>query len=308
MTAYHQPTSVAAALTHLRDDPSLTVVAGATDVYPAWTGDVAKGGARGHRGVLDVSKLSALRGIEDRGDHWWLGALTTWSDIARADHLPPLFDGLKAAAREIGGIQIQNRGTIAGNIVTASPAGDSIPCLLALDADVECVGGTEFRVPLERFITGYRKTILDGELVTGIRVPKANGHGHFLKLGARRYLVISIAMVAATFELEASPTTDISGDPISFRHPREGGDPSTHQPRIVRSARIAVGACSAVAQRLPALERALIGRRLDPAIVTAEHLAHLAPIDDVRASGDYRRAAARQLVADLLEHVAKSHA
>lgn len=281
MAAYHQPTSVVDALARLRDDPTLTVVAGATDVYPSWTGEVAKGGARGHRGVLDLSRLSELRGIEDRGDHWWIGALTTWSEIAHAEELPPLFDALKAAARDIGGIQIQNRGTIAGNIVTASPAGDSIPCLLALDADVECVGGTEFRVPLDRFITGYRKTILDGELVTGLRIPKANGNGHFLKLGARRYLVISIAMVAGVFDVD-----DTTG--------------------IIHSARIAVGACSAVAQRLPRLEARLRGAIVGSVMPEAADFAHLTPIDDVRASGDYRRAAALQLVTDLISDLATS--
>jgi CO/xanthine dehydrogenase FAD-binding subunit len=281
MAAYHRPASVVDALARLRNDPSLTVVAGATDIYPAWTGEVARGGARGHRGVLDISRLANLRGIEDRGDHWWIGALTTWSDLAHADHLPPLFDGLKVAAREIGGVQIQNRGTIAGNIVTASPAGDSIPCLLALDAEVECVGGAVFRVPLDRFITGYRKTILDGELVTGVRVPKLAGRGAFHKLGARRYLVISIAMVSGVFDVNATT-------------------------RVVRGARIAVGACSAVAQRLPRLEARLRGTIVGDVMPEAADMAHLTPIDDVRASGDYRRAAALQLVTDLLAGLATS--
>jgi N-methylhydantoinase B len=230
-----------------------------------------------HADVLDISGIAELRGIREDADYWHIGALTTWREIIAAD-LPPLFDGLKAAARDIGGVQVQARATIAGNIVTASPAGDSIPCLLALDADVACVGGVEFHVPLANFITGYRKTILDGELVTGIRVPKARGRGHFLKLGSRRYLVISIAMVAGTFDT--------------------GGDGR------LRSARIAVGACSAVAQRLPALEAELVGRPLDPACVEARHLAHLASIDDVRASGDYRRAAALTLVRDLVADAA----
>jgi CO/xanthine dehydrogenase FAD-binding subunit len=278
MVTYHQATSLQQAMQLLNSQPTLKVLAGATDVYPA-KATRAGWGQMSHPDVLDIAGLSELRGIEDRGDHWWIGALTTWSEIVRAEQLPPLFNGLKAAAREIGGIQIQNRGTLAGNIVTASPAGDSIPCLLALDAEIECVGGAVFRVPLDRFITGYRKTILDGELVTGVRVPKAQGHGHFIKLGARRYLVISIAMVAATFACNATG--------------------------VVETARIAVGACTPVAVRVPALEARMIGQRLGHVLPTADDLAHLAPLDDVRASADYRRAAALQLVRDVIAAAAR---
>ena len=275
MAAYHRPTSLSEALRIARRD-DIVVVAGGTDVYPARTSR-ASWGQPNDGELLDISRITELRGIADRGDYWWIGALTTWSEIVRAD-LPALFDGLKAAAREIGGIQIQNRGTIAGNICTASPAGDSIPCLLALDAEVECVEGTPYRVALAQFITGYRRIVLDGGIVTGIRIPKRPGRGHFLKLGARRYLVISIAMVAGTFDID-----DVTG--------------------TIRSARIAVGACSAVAQRLPKLEARLAGTRLGDVQPIADELAHLAPIDDVRADASYRRAAALQLVADLLADV-----
>ena len=274
MAAYHRPTDLGAALQILRNEPATQILAGATDVYPAWIGTLAAGHARNSVDVLDITRIGGMKGIADRGDHWWMGALTTWSEIVRSD-LPALFHGLKAAAREIGGVQIQNRGTIVGNICTASPAGDSIPCLLALDAEIECVEGTAFRVPLAQFITGYRKVVLDGGLVTGIRIPKRPGRGYFLKLGARRYLVISIAMVSGTFDI----------------------DDTTH---IIRSARIAVGACSAVAQRLSKLEARLAGTRIGDIHPNADDLAHLAPIDDVRANAAYRRAAALQLVADLL--------
>jgi N-methylhydantoinase B len=220
-----------------------------------------------------------MRGIEDRGDHWWIGALTTWSDIV-AQPLPQQFDGLKAAAREIGGVQIQNRGTIAGNICTASPAGDSLPCLLTLDAQIEYLKGTAHLVPVEHFVLGYRRTaVSDGGLLTGVRVPKSSARSHFLKLGARRYLVISIAMVAGVFAVDEA-----------------GG--------VVTSARVAVGACAPVAQRLPALEARLVGARLGSVAPVEADLAHLAPIDDVRASGAYRRAAALQLVTDLIAELA----
>lgn len=273
MSAYHRPTTLQEAVAIYGANPELVVVAGATDVYPALTQRAAWGDPR-RPDVLDISGIAEIRGIRDRGDHWWIGAATTWQEIADAD-LPPLFDGLKAAAREIGGVQIQARGTIGGNIVTASPAGDSIPCLLALDADVEVASGVLFRVPLEKFVTGYRATALGaGEIVAGLRITKSGGHGAFAKLGARRYLVISIAMVAGVFDLD------------------DRG--------IIRSARIAVGACSAIAQRLPALEAALAGRRPDARLVRPEHFDHLTPLDDVRASADYRRAAALKLTTDLV--------
>ena len=162
----------------LRKHDDLVVLAGGTDVYPARTARAGWGHV-GQAPILDISALDDLRGIEDRGDHWWIGALTTWTAIATAP-LPALFDGLKAAARDIGGVQIQNRGTIAGNCCTASPAGDGIPCLLVLDAEFEIAGGVEFRIPAAHFFTGYRQTALGrDELITGIRIPKQpGGLGH----------------------------------------------------------------------------------------------------------------------------------
>src|SRR5262249_12973399 len=155
-----------------------------------------------------------------------------------AASLPPLFDGLKLAAREVGGVQIQNAGTLAGNLCNASPAADGVPALLALDAVVELAGpGGERSLPLERFILGPRRTALQtGELATAIRVPKPRGaaRSHFLKLGARKYLVISIVMVAATIEVAADGR--------------------------VAAAKVAVGACSPVAQRLRMLEMRLAGQ------------------------------------------------
>lgn len=278
MSVYHRPATLRDAVEMLGNHPDLVIVAGATDLYPALTQRAAWGDPR-LPDVLDISAIAELSGIQDRGDYWWIGAATTWQEIANSE-LPPMFDGLKSAAREIGGVQIQSRGTIGGNIVTASPAGDSIPCLLALDADVEIAGGVLFRVPLQKFIVGYRKTALGaGEIVTGVRIPKAGGRGYFSKLGARRYLVISIAMVSGVFDIDASG--------------------------VIRSARIAAGACSATAQRLPALEMDLSGRIAAPEIVHRSHFAALAPIDDVRASGAYRLEAAQALVKDMIAGVAR---
>lgn len=280
MIVYTQALSLQNALEILAREPSRKVLAGGTDVYPA-KATYAGWGRMSHPDVLDIWRLDELRGIERRGNTWRFGALATWSDIVAAA-LPPSFDGLKHAARDVGSIQVQNRGTIGGNICNASPAADGIPPLLTLDAGIEITSLNGFRIiPLSQFVDGYRHTALQpGELVTAIMVPHTTGVGDFLKLGARRYLVISIAMVAGLIDFE--PTG------------------------AIRAARIAVGSCSAVAQRLERLETSLLGKRPDPALVMPVHLDHLTPLDDVRASADYRKAAALQLVRDLVARAASS--
>ena len=251
-----------------------TVLAGGTDFYPARVGRSID------EDVLDISAIADLRGIAHGPNGWRLGATTTWGELIAAD-LPPVFDGLKQAAREVGGRQIQNAGTIAGNLCNASPAADGVPPLLALGAEVEIASRTGARrVPLATFITGNRRTVLmPGELVVAIHVPEPAhaAKSAFLKLGARRYLVISIVMAAATLEIADG--------------------------RIV-CARVAVGACSTVAQRLPALEAALAGAVLDAGLggkVEPGHLAPLAPIDDVRGSAGYRTDAALTVLRRLLQ-------
>ncbi|MGK7864196.1 FAD binding domain-containing protein [Falsiroseomonas sp. E2-1-a4] len=277
MTAYHRPTTLQDALA-IRAGADVAVLAGGTDVFPARTARAAWGDPT-HKDVLDISALPGLRGIEETDEGWRIGCLVTWSALTRAA-LPPLFDGLKAAAREVGGMQVQNRGTIIGNLVTASPAGDGIPNLLVLDAAVEIAGprGTR-RLSVVDFLTGYRATALaTDELVTALHVPRlAGAQGCFRKLGARHYLVISIAMAAGVI------ATDAVGR--------------------ITTARVALGACSAVAQRLPGLEAALVGadRRLAAQMVQPHHLELLAPIDDIRASAAYRRDAALVLLQDLLQ-------
>jgi len=266
---YFRPQALEDALDALSETP-LAILAGGTDFYPARVGQPLDDD------VLDITAIDALRGVsqDDRG--WCIGALTTWTDLIRAD-LPPAFDGLKAAAREVGGVQIQNAGTVAGNICNASPAADGVPPLMALDASDELAsaGGTR-TVPLADFITGNRATARAAdELVTGILVPSvaADAQSAFLKLGARKYLVISIVM--AGFVIERAGDT-------------------------VGRARIAVGACSPVARRLPALEAVLADKPLDAALgeaVEPQHVeAALAPIGDVRGSADYRNDAALTVV------------
>jgi N-methylhydantoinase B len=283
MAAYHRPATLEDALA-IRASENVTVLAGGTDVYPAKAARAGWGDMR-QPDILDISAVPGLRGIAEDAAGWRVGALTTWTDLIRAE-LPPLFDGLKLAAREVGGVQIQNRGTLAGNICTASPAGDGAPNLLALDAGVELASRLGRRVvPMGDFIDGYRHTVCRAdEIVTAILVPRptAAARSHFLKLGARRYLVISIVMVAGVVE------TDAAG--------------------AIAAARVAIGSCSAVPQRLPALETALAGRPLDAAadLVAPAHLSHLVPIDDIRGSAAYRQQAALALTRDLLAQMANS--
>jgi CO/xanthine dehydrogenase FAD-binding subunit len=269
MSRYVRPHSLDEALRTLSSG-ALNVLAGGTDFYPA---RVEAGIADD---ILDITAIDELRGVRETEQGFSIGTLTTWSDIAVAK-LPPQFDCLKLAAREIGGVQIQNAATVGGNLCNASPAADGVPALLALGAEVEIAHAHARRVlPLDRFIIGNRRTAcVPGELVTAIRVPRwgDSARSHFLKLGARKYLVISIAMVAGIVESDAHG-------------------------RIARC-QFAVGSCSAVAQRLTSLERALIGQSLDrdlPGRVREEHLAALAPITDVRGSAEYRADAALALV------------
>ncbi len=270
MGEYLRPQSLSEALAALAAGRWL-VLAGGTDVYPAHVRCPLD------EPVLDLTGIEGLRGIEERADHWRLKALTTWSDLIAAP-LPPLFDGLKQAAREVGGVQIQNAGTLVGNVYNAAPAADGVPCLLALDAEVEVTAADGVRrLSIGAFITDVRRTVRQpSEIVTALIVPKPRAPQactHFSKFGARRYLVISIVMVAIGLEVEV------------------GGR--------IAEARIAIGACSPVACRLPALEDSLKGQVLSGALAQlpyVDHLVPLAPIDDIRGDAAYRLDTALTLI------------
>ena len=279
MSSYLRPTHLDDALDALGAMPR-TVLAGGTDVYPAHVGTVIDDD------ILDITALPEpdLRAIALDGGRWRIGALATWTDLVRHD-LPPSMDGLKAAARSIGGVQIQNRGTICGNVCNASPAADGLPNLIALDATVELASTVAGRreVPVGAFMTGSRRTVRrTDELVTGILIPAPSGEARssFRKLGSRAYLVISIAIVAVVIEL--------AGD------------------GRIAHARVVVGACSEVPQRLADVEGRLVGEIAAPGLgrmVAAGDLDALTPIDDVRATAAYRRDAALVLVRRAIEDV-----
>ncbi len=269
MGSYLRPDTLDGALAALEAGPR-TLLAGGTDIYPARVGRFVDDD------IVDVSGLPDLRAITVADGTCRIPALATWTDLLRAD-LPARFDGLKTAARAVGGVQIQNRGTICGNVCNASPAADGLPNLMALDARVELASASGHReVPVGDFVIGNRRTVRrPDELVTALLVPIPAGdfRSVFLKLGSRAYLVISIAMVAAVAELDADGR--------------------------IASARIVVGACSEVPQRLPEAEERLVGRAPGPdaaGLIKPGDLASLRPIDDVRATADYRRQAAPVLV------------
>jgi CO/xanthine dehydrogenase FAD-binding subunit len=224
--------------------------------------------------VLDLTGIAGLCGVT-LGQDLRIGAATSWADIASAS-LPPALLALQQAARVVGGRQVQVAGTLGGNLCNASPAADGVPALLVLDAEVELqsLAGPR-RMALAEFLLGPRRTALQqGEVLSAVIVPRSAlaGQSAFVKLGARSHLVISIAMAAARIVVDGNR---------------------------VAAAAVAVGACSAVARRLPALEAALIGVPAAEAaqrVRAAEVEAVLSPIDDVRATASYRAVAAVELV------------
>ena len=267
-TLYLRPKTLDEAVLQLAT-PGIQVLSGGTDFYPALGERVTR------QPVMDISALRELRGVSREAEYIRIGGLSTWTDIIRAP-LPRCFDALKSAAREVGSVQIQNRGTVAGNLCNASPAADGVPPLLALDAEVELASSRgSRRLPLAEFIVGNRKTQRrPDELLIAVWIPRTleDARSAFLKLGARRYLVISISMVAVVISVDAG---------------------------LVAEARVAVGSCSAVAQRLSALERDLVGASVREdlgRLVTPAHMAPLAPIADVRATAEYRLEASLTLV------------
>ncbi|MEP4198671.1 MAG: FAD binding domain-containing protein [Aliishimia sp.] len=265
---YDRPHSLKDALAIL-GDPGIRIIAGCTDVLAATERKVIPG----H--VLDITGIPELRGIAQVPGGLRLGATTTWSDIIKAN-LPPSLRALQLAGRQVGAVQIQNRGTLAGNLCNASPAADGVPPLLILDAEVELASFSGVRrMALSDFLQGPRQTArTDDEILTGVFIPEAalGGTSHFSKLGARDFLVISIAMVAVRLDV-------VDG--------------------VIRQAACSIGSCGPVATRLGNVENALIGATLPQAvdrIADADVAANLSPIDDVRADAGYRLKTAAELL------------
>lgn len=267
--SYDRPQTLEDALAHLAGGTRAVVAAGCTDLFAATEAKTLPGP------VLDVTAISELRGVSrDVSGGMRIGATTTWSDLATAD-LPPALHSLQQAALQVGARQVQNRATLAGNLCNASPAADGVPPLLAVDASVELTSARGPRtLPLSAFLLGPRQTArAKDELLTAILVPPhaLTGTSAFEKLGARAYLVISIAMVAVRVQVTEGFVSDLA---------------------------IAIGACGPVASRLSDVEARLIGAPVEALadVSDAEIAAGLSPITDIRADAAYRSQSVGTLV------------
>ncbi len=266
---YHKAQNIAQACQILSEQECL-ILAGGTDIYPMFGEEIHE------KNILDISSIIELTKISQDDLYYYIGAGVSWGQIGEYG----FGDDLKAlvqSAREVGAVQIQSKATIAGNLCTASPAGDGIVALMALSADIIVQSSKKIRIiPIREFNIGYRQTSLaKNEIITQIRIPKYHdiSYSHFEKLGSRRYLVISIAMVAVRLAWDSQG--------------------------YISRARVIVGACSPVAQNISQLETKLrysnIAQDLTK-LVAYQDFNHLSPINDVRASAQYRRDAVGELV------------
>lgn len=285
------PTLVRDALAALDDDPTTTVLAGGTDLMVE-----LNYGRRRPGDVLSLRRLDALRGWrveagdtgadpvddDDGPDVVVLGAATTYTTLLSPE-LSALLPALAQAARTVGSPQIRNTGTIGGNLATGSPAGDTLPVLVAHGASVELATSTSRRtLPVAEFLVAPKRTALrPGELITAVRVPVVPGPGEFLKIGVRNAMVIAVANCALVL------------DPLR------------------RTVRCALGSVGPVPVRDPATE-AWVGDRiawdavspLDPGLAGEfgrRMAATSRPIDDHRATADYRRHAVGVLATRALD-------
>ena len=273
------PTRLEAAYALLADGsgPPWRPVAGGTDLLVQVTGEIGEPPDR----VLDIWGLDELRGISVETDALVLGALTTYTEIRRSPLVAEFLPALVEAAATIGAAQIQNRGTIGGNVVNASPAGDTLPVLLACGAQMVLgsVAG-ERTVTADNFWPAYRQTARrDDELLVRIRIPLATDRQvRFRKVGTRRAQAISKVVMALAWRAtnDADPWTDV---------------------------RMALGSVAATTVRSPTTEAELEGAR--PTRETADAaaaalIAEIAPIDDVRSTADYRRSVAGRVLHRLI--------
>ena len=257
------PDRLEEALSRLADDPDLVPIAGCTDlmvVDPATRVAMTR--------VLNLLEIDEIRGVEVAGDHLRLGAATTFTEIRDSAEIREHAPILAEAAAQIGGWQIQNRATIGGNLANGSPAGDSPPVLLALDASLVLARKGETReIPCTDFHVGYRKTALrPGELIAWIKIPRNEDRPwqRFRKVGARRAQAIAKVVVALAARRRGSKLTHV---------------------------RIGAGSVAERPVRLRATEEILTGQKLSSALAEKAGRAasgEVTPIDDVRSTAAYR--------------------
>lgn len=245
----------------LAGDPTLVPIAGCTDVYVSFQFGTMK-----QRRFIDLWQLDELRGITVKGDTLRIGALTTYTELIESKVVNRRLPMLVAASREVGGAQIQNRGTVGGNIANASPAGDTLPVLAAADARVVLRSDRGQRtVPFQSFYTGYRATVRQpNELITAIEFPAIQGKQWWRKVGTRRAQAISKIMIAA-----------VRGPAVRIAFGSVG-------PTVVLASRTAsiLQAGGAIADAQAAL------------------LTEITPIDDIRSTREYRSRVATNLLAE----------
>ena len=265
------PRSLDEAIRQLSDYPELRPVAGCTDLLVADSQDI-----EALPGVMDLLSVPELRGIRWVGETLEIGSTTTFAEIGASVTIQQNFPALAEAAGQIGGWQIQNRATLGGNMANASPAGDSLPVLLALDAAVVLVGpGGERTLGYSEFHLGYRKTAIQpAEIIGRVRIPRPRPDSVqlFRKVGTREAQAISKVVVAILGRIEDGRIAEY---------------------------RLGAGSVAAVPVRLTAVEEAVIGRAADRE--TADLAGRLAaesvePIDDVRSTAAYRRFALERVV------------
>ena len=273
------PETLADALSLLANEPGVwKPFAGGTDLMV-----MLEAGKLTHRNYINIWRLDELRKIAITNDHVTLGALTTYSDVQETSVLRAEFPMLCQAASETGGLAIQNRGTLGGNIVNASPAADSPPALLAYDAEVELMSTSGSRwLPYFGFHTGYKQMqIRNDELLTRIRLPRprANCYHYYRKVGTRKAQAISKVCLAAVGLKDDSTITHL---------------------------RLALGSVAPVVIRCKQTEDALLGQRLDENTINlgVEALSkEITPIDDIRSTASYRLRVATNLLTDFLTNL-----
>jgi CO/xanthine dehydrogenase FAD-binding subunit len=269
------PATLTEAYSALADADGWQPIAGGTDLMVQITGEIGPPPER----ILDLWRLDELRGIELVDGTLVLGALTTYTDIRRSDLCQEHLHALVEASATIGAAQIQNRGTLGGNVINASPAGDTLPVLLAMDAELVLGSAQgERSVAAHEFWTGYRQTARrPDELLLRIRVPLASGRQvRFRKIGTRRAQAISKVVMALAW--------------------REDGG-------VWRDVRLALGSVAPTPIRARQTESVLEGAA--PRRQTADHAAttlagEIQPIDDVRSTADYRRVVSARVLHRLL--------
>jgi CO/xanthine dehydrogenase FAD-binding subunit len=278
------PASLGEALTALASEPGVwRPFAGGTDLMV-----LLEAGRLSHKNYLNIWNLAELRGIEVSAEHITLGALTTYTDVQANPILREEFPMLCQAASETGGLAIQNRGTLGGNIANASPAADSPPALLAYDAELELSSVNAARwVPYHGFHTGYKQMIMrSDELLTRIRLPRVSKpvQHYYRKVGTRRAQAISKVCFAAMARIHENMVDDV---------------------------RIVLGSVAPVPLRCLKTEEVLRGARLDRSSIeraVAALAGEIVPIDDIRSTKDYRLRVSLNLLEDFLAKLAQIRA